>query len=291
MTAVFRYCGYSKQAFHQKLDRMRRQQEQEQLLIPIVRQLRQEHPGVSVRQLYWVLQPQSVGRDKFELLCYENGFKLQRVRCFRRTTDSTGVIRFPNLVIGREFTGINQGWSSDITYYQIGKIFYYLTLIMDLFSRRIVGFHVSKRLYTEQTTIPALEMAISQRRDSRGVILHSDGGGQYYSKAFLELTKKHEIRNSMCDIVYENAMAERINGTIKNQYLKGYGPTSFSELEQMTQRAVKNYNFIRPHTSLNRMTPVAYEQHQPAGGSFLQNDDFCNSGNHQQQRQKNHHFS
>jgi hypothetical protein len=291
MNQVYRYIGYSKQAFHQKMNRELREHEQELLLVPIVAELRQEHPGVAARQLYQILQPENIGRDKFESLCFEHGFKLERPKAYKRTTDSSGVILFPNLIAGIEFTGINQAWSSDITYYQIGEIFYYLTFIIDLYSRRIVGFSVGKRLLTEQTTIPALHMALQNRNPSAGLIFHSDGGGQYYCKDFLKLTKDHKIKNSMCDIVYENAHAERINGTIKNQYLKGYHPQNYLSLVKMTQRAVNNYNFIRPHQSLKKMPPATFEKILPAGGSSLSNDNFCIFSNPSQQHQKNHHLT
>lgn len=110
-------------------------------------------------------------------------------------------------------------------YYEMGGQFYYLTFIMDLFSRRIVGFAVSDNLRTESTTLVALEVALAGRETlSPGLIFHSDGGGQYYCKEFLKLTRLHDIRNSMCESVYENPNAERVNGTIKNSYLKHYGP-------------------------------------------------------------------
>ena len=288
MNEVFRYSGYSKQAFHQKMGRQFCRLEQELLLLPLIEELRLEHPGVAARQLYLILQPENIGRDKFESLCFQYGFKLQRATAFKRTTNSKGVIRFPNLIAGIELTHINQAWSSDITYYQIGKTFYYLTFIMDLFSRIIVGFNVSKRLLTEDTTIPALKMALNQRNPSPGLIFHSDGGGQYYCKAFLKLTSDHKIKNSMCDVVYENAHAERINGTIKNQYLKGYNPQSYRSLIEMTQKAVNNYNSVRPHTSLKKIPPVVFEKILPAGGPSLSKDVFCNSRNNTGQYQKKH---
>jgi putative transposase len=247
MNQIYRYTDYSKQAFHQKMDRWLDEHEQQLLLLPIIAELRQEHPGVASRILHLIHRPKNIGRDKFEKLCFEHGFKLDRPRAYKRTTDSSGVIRFPNLIAGNEFTGINQAWSSDITYYQIDDTVYYITFIIDLFSRRIVGFSVSKRLLTEQTTLPALEMALVERNPAAGLIFHSDGGGQYYCKEFLNLTADHKIKNSMCEIVFENAHAERINGTIKNQYLKGYNPYSYVSLIEMTRRAVKNYNCIRPH--------------------------------------------
>src|SRR5438552_14819878 len=102
---------------------------------------------------------------------------------------------------------------------------------MDLYSRYIIGYQASERLLCEQTTIPALKMAITNSNSSlKGLILHSDGGGQYFAKDFIELTKKHLIINSMSESVYENPNAERINGTIKNDYLISYKPDSFKEL-------------------------------------------------------------
>jgi putative transposase len=288
MNQVYGYIDCSKQSFHQKLDRQLRQRERELLLLPLIAELRQEHPGVAARELYLILKPEGIGRDKFEALCFRNGYKLPKGRSFTRTTDSNGVVRFPNLVTGREVTCINQVWSSDITYYQIGDKFFYLTFIIDQFSRMIVGFSVSKTLLTEQTTLPALTMALQDRKPPPGLIFHSDGGGQYYCKAFLKMTEKQKIKNSMCELAYENPYAERINGTIKNQYLKGYDPKDFSSLKKMTARAVYNYNCVKPHSSLNKLTPVDFEKLRPAGGSTPMIDNFWYNGNSDQLSEKNY---
>jgi len=101
MNQVFKYLSYSKQAFHQKMDRILQQRELEALLLPIIKELRQEHPHVAARQLYQILKPDNIGRDKFEQLCFMHGLKLPRLKSYRRTTDSSGVIRFPNLTEGR----------------------------------------------------------------------------------------------------------------------------------------------------------------------------------------------
>jgi hypothetical protein len=288
MNQVFRYTGYSKQAFHQKMDRQLREKEQELLLLPLIRELREEHPGVAARELYLILKPETMGRDKFESFCFDHGLKLDKPKAYKRTTDSRGVIRFPNLVAGVELKGINQAWSSDITYYQIDKQVYYLTFIMDLYSRKIVGHSVSKRLLTEQTTIPAIQMAIKDRRPAAGVIFHSDAGGQYYSKEFLKFTQEAQMKNSMCDIVFENSHAERINKTIKEQYLSGYNPRSFADLVKQTNRAVFNYNNVKPHKSLKKKTPASFELSMPAGGSSLSTHNFCSLSNPIKQHKKNH---
>ena len=259
MNEMFRYRAISKQSFHQRLDRELRRREQHHLLLPLLFELRGEHPGVSARKLYEILKPQGMGRDGFEQLCFAHGLKLERKAAFKKTTDSRGVIRFANLIALREFTAVNQCWVSDITYFAISARYYYLTFIMDLFSRVIVGYSVSKRLLTTDTTLPALNRALLKRRPAEGLIFHSDGGGQYYCKEFLKLTQQWKMKNSMGEMAYDNPNAERVNGTLKNQYLKGYNPRSFEELKRMTERAVRNYNEVRPHSSLNKNTPKGFE--------------------------------
>ena len=108
-----------------------------------------------------MISPNSMGRDKFEQFCYLYGYKLSVKRNYHWTTNSLEITRFENLIKGMELTGINQVWVSEITYYRIGEGFYYLTFILDLYSRYIVGHAVSESLFTEQTTIPAPNMALT----------------------------------------------------------------------------------------------------------------------------------
>lgn len=259
MNEIYRVIETSKQAFHQHQDRKFRQMEEQQQLLPLIAKIREDHPRMSAREIYRLIHPQHIGRDRFIEFCFDNGYKIEIKRSFHRTTDSSGVIRFDNLIAQREFTGINQCWVSDITYYRIDNDFYYLTFIMDLYSRCIVGYSVSDNLMTEYTTLVALNQALQQRNPPEGLILHSDGGGQYYSKLFTTLTRDYKICNSMCESVYENPHAERVNGTIKNDYIIPYGPHNFNQLKEMTKKAVTMYNRYRPHQSLNGKSPVAYE--------------------------------
>ena len=259
MNALYRVTGTSRQAFHQYLDKQLLVLEEQQQLLPVISQVRADRPRLSSRKMYVLLRPQSMGRDIFEQFCYRYGFKLSIKKAFHRTTDSLGVTRFENLTIGIELTGANQVWASDITYYRIGERFYYITFVLDLYSRFIVGHSVSACLLTEHTTIPALNQALQQRRPAPGLIFHSDGGGQYYSKAFLAITKHNHIKNSMCESVYENAHAERVNGTIKNEYLVYYAPQDYRQLTTLTDKAVGMYNFFRPHASLANNSPANFE--------------------------------
>lgn len=263
MNALYRSLGVSRQSFHQRLDReMVLLEEQEQLIV-LIKQIRLDHPRMSSRQMYRLLRPAHLGRDRFERFCFENGFKVSVKRSFHRTTNSLGTTHFPNLIEGLELTGINQVWVSDITYYRIGERFFYLTFILDQYSRMIVGYSVSTDLSTHSTTIPALNVALRSRGEVQGTIFHSDGGGQYYCKEWLKLTKR--FRNSMCSSPYENPHAERINGIIKNDYLSGYSPQNYDQLISMTAKAVLKYNREKPHGALGNTTPYHFECELKAG--------------------------
>lgn len=258
MNAIYRSIGTTKQNVHQGLNALLAMQEEQAQLLVVIDEIRADHPQMGARTLYKMINPQTMGRDRFISFCYDHGLRINKAKNYRRTTDSTGVIRFPNLILDFELTGVNQVWVSDITYYQIGNRFYYLTFIMDLFSRRIIGWQASETLRTIDTTIPSLKMALKRLGALDQPIFHSDGGGQYYSKKFLELTEGR-LLNSMCETVYENPHAERINGTIKNSYLIHYNPTTFKELIKMLNKAVKMYNESKPHQSLGGMTPKVFE--------------------------------
>lgn len=264
MIEVYRAAKISKQGFYANMMRQTRMREEQENLLGLIKQWRIEHPGMGVREIYFHLRPKCMGRDLFEDFCFERGLRVIKQRSFIRTTNSYGVTRFPNLIEDLELTHVNQVWVSDITYYQIGHYCYYLTFIMDLFSRYIVGYSISEDLLTIHTTIPALKCAIKNRKDiPAGLILHSDGGGQYYCKQFLQITMQYQIKNSMAEEVYENSNAERVNGTIKNYYLKGYNPLSFTELIACTRKAVERYNLIKFHQAFNRLSPDQFEKLSP----------------------------
>lgn len=233
-----------------------------QVLILIYR-IREDHPTMGLRDMYYKLMPEGIGRDKFEQLCKRAGLHIERKPNYRRTTDSSGVIRFDNLLTDMKIDRINQVWQSDITYFEVSGRFYFLTFILDAFTRVIVGYHVSQSLKTEHTTFPALRSAVKFRLKSNmniaGLIFHSDGGGQYYDKNFLSFTAGNKIRNSMCEYPWENAKAERINGVIKNNYLQHRTITTFSELIREVDRSVQLYNHEKPHIMLNRKTPIQFE--------------------------------
>lgn len=258
---MYRAVGISKQAFHQYLGRRRSHHEEVLNLRKIIMQIREDHPTMCCRAMYYKINPVFMGRDRFEALCREYGFTVQKTRNQRRTTDSSGVVRFDNLLKDKILTGINQAWSSDITYFEIDNSYYYITFILDCFSRRILGHHVSSRLLTQQTSLPAMKKALQLRGTDlpKGIIFHSDGGGQYYDQDFLALTKHNGFQNSMCEFAYENGKAERINGVIKNNYLRHWDIQDLDQLVKAVDRAVHLYNTDKPHIRLQRQTPTTFE--------------------------------
>lgn len=263
LNKLYQSIGLTKQAFHQRMDRYLQERSIEEQILLIVFTVRHDHPTMGLRDIYYKANPTFIGRDRFEMLCKQSGLAIERTHNMRRTTDSSGVIRFENLLLGLIIIKPNQVWQSDITYFELNQRFYYITFIIDAFTRIIVGHAVSQRLTTEQTTLPALRNAIKSRMDLnmdiKTLIFHSDGGGQYYDKGFLALTGKYQIKNSMCEYPWENGKSERINGVIKNNYLIHRQINSFEQLKSEVDRSVFLYNTEKPHIKLQRKSPIQFE--------------------------------
>lgn len=231
----------------------------------IVRDIRHDNPGMALRYIYHKLPQKLIGRDRFEKCFKQMGYGVSFERNFTRTTDSRGVTKFENLAGNIKLKAADNLWVSDITYYELSGRFFYLTFILDAFTRRIVGYAVSSSLKTTETTIPALRMAIELRgytikNKPIFLIFHSDGGGQYYCKEFLALLRSLDIKSSMAETVYENSKAERINGIIKNSYLKYWSIKTKADLVKSVDRAVKAYNSEKPHSGLGLQTPIDFEK-------------------------------
>lgn len=261
MNQLYRTLGISKQGFHQWKKRQSLKSSNQLLVLEILDQVREDHPGMGVRSIWELMRP-PIGREEFEYIAFMNGLGVQTKKNFRRTTDSRGVTRFPNLLKDLKLTHVNQVWVSDITYYRMQERFYYLTFIMDLLSRKVIGYSVSSTLEMKSTTIPALQYAIKMREGmprKETIIFHSDGGGQYYGKAFRSLLKSNDMVSSMGTNVYENPNVERLHRTLKNQYIYLYAPNTERELRKDTARACVMYN-QKPHRALDKKTPNAFER-------------------------------
>jgi len=258
----YQTIGSCKQNFHGYLNRLLSRKDIEHQVLKLVSDVRKDHPEMGLREMYGKIKPDGLGRDAFERLCKHQGLGVTVFKSGHKTTDSSGTRFFDNLLEGAKISHPDQFWQSDITYYQINGRYHYITLIQDTFTKRIVGHQASASLATVSTTLPALRMAISCRANVKldGLVFHSDGGGQYYYKGFLELTKNKHIVNSMGKSCYENAMAESLNGVIKNKYLRHRNINSLSDLRKELDRTVLLYNTDKPHSALQRMTPVSFEK-------------------------------
>jgi transposase InsO family protein len=261
MKAVYLLCNLSKQAHHQACRRLARQLDKEVIYVRLMEQAREIHPGMGLRTMYDMLEPEGIGRDAFIVLGLREGFRLKAIEKQTRTTYSVKYNRYRNLLVGKRFTDVNQVWSSDITYLFCLNRFYYLSMIMDIYSRRIVGYAISDNMRAENN-LQALKMALSLRgiTDYRSSLIHhSDKGAQYVSDIYTETLQDFGAQISMCEDVYENTHIERLNDTIKNQYLNRMDISSEKDLNQKVAKTMETYNTLRPHKSLAGLTPVQYE--------------------------------
>jgi putative transposase len=237
------------------------EKQKEVLFIRMMEEVREIHPGMGLRTMYDMLSPEGIGRDGFIALGLQEGFRLKSIEKQTRTTYSVKSSRYKNLLGGVEFTDINELWSSDITYFFCLDKFFYIVFIMDVYSRRIVGYNIADNMRAENN-VAALKMALKVRgvnNYNQGLIHHSDKGTQYASDSYTQLLETYGIRISMCNEVYENTHIERVNDTIKNQYLKRMEINNSKELERKLNEVIKTYNELRPHQSLKKKPPVEYE--------------------------------
>ncbi len=263
MKGLYSIAGISKQAHYKQLTSREAHAYLEAELVHMVHQVRKHHPRMGLRKLYHYLAPEGVGRDKFEAMMAEKGLKVKPTRSFKRTTRAHPASTFPNLIQGKKLRGPNQLWVSDITYIRVGEKFYYLTLILDVWSRRIVGWSLSKTLEAE-SNLRALKMAfrLQAGEDLRGMVHHSDRGSQYVYTPYLKALKSKGIEVSMGNKAWENAHAERINGTIKSEYIEPYQPRTWESLNSIVKKGIVLYNKDRPHAALNMSSPVQFENYQ-----------------------------
>jgi hypothetical protein len=262
MNQLYEHINITKQAHLSFQSHQELLQQEIIILLSAIADLREMHPEMGARKMYHIIKPDIIGRDKFILLSIENGFGVHKQRSFQRTTYNSHIYKYKNLIDGAVLFDINNIWVSDITYFRVQQVYFYLTFILDLYSRRIIG-SIAYPTLEANANILALNMALKTRDVLHydNLIHHSDRGTQYTSTAYTDLLLKKNISISMCDSVYHNVHAERVNGIIKNEYLKHWTINSFSSLKICLKKAVSLYNYERPHMALNYMTPIEYEAH------------------------------
>lgn len=269
MASLCRLFGVTKQAYYkEKRNRNDELAGEEEEVIQFCKSVRELDGGMGGRKL-WVMFSKSVhtiGRDRFESILCANGLKLRQKRRKPRTTDSRhGLPTYPNLVYGVIPKRPDEVWVSDITYVPLYQadgtyVFCYLSLVMDAYTRQILGYSVGLDL---STTYPlfSLQMAMGHRikegKSLSGIIHHSDRGVQYASAEYVGCLQRHNMRISMTESgnPKDNPQAERINGTVKNELLKGCTFSRLSEVRDALSKRVPFYNSQRPHMSLDMKTP------------------------------------
>lgn len=256
MNDLYKVVGVSKQAVHQQTQRQVIFDSKVLELVRAAEDLRYEHPGCGVEKMYVSLNPDFVGRDRFIDLFMNLGFRLKKKTNYRRTTYSGKTI-YPNLIKGLVINNRSKVWQSDITYIEVGGRFYYAVFIIDVYTKKIVGYEVSDNMRST-ANIKALRTALAG--NPAPDVHHSDRGSQYGCKGYISLLNGVSCKISMSLSAQDNAYAERINRTIKEEYLDYWKPQSFQQLKKQVQKAVNHYNYHRPHNNIAKLTPVAFEE-------------------------------
>lgn len=200
----------------------------------------------------------ALGRDKFFDLMRDEGLLIRRKRKYARTTNSEHGFRvYGNKIKELKIVRPNQVWVCDITYIATAEGFMYLALITDLYSRKIVGYDISDSLEAEGCR-RALKRALASVKNTKGIIHHSDRGIQYCCKEYVKLLKKYGLEISMAakGDCYENAVAERLNGILKQEYELGSKFMTKEIAVKATKEAINLYNTKRLHRSINYKTPA-----------------------------------
>lgn len=230
-----------------------------------VERVQTEHPKSGYRTMIHYLGRSGVRVGERKLRRIMKKYDLHAVikRAFAKTTDSNHSHRvYPNLLPGRTVMGLDEVWTADLTYIRIGNGFVYLAIILDLYSRRVIGWHVSKRIDGE-LALAALRMAITRRKPKPGCIHHSDRGVQYLCEKYVALLRKHGfwISNSAKGDPYDNAWTERFMRTLKQEevYLANY-ETYLDVVENLPRFIEEVYNEKRVHSGIDYLTPSELEE-------------------------------
>lgn len=263
--------GKTRQAYYKKDNEVLKELVNNDLILTLVKDERMKQKRLGGRKLLTKIveklpESQYIGRDAFFDLLRENNLLVRKRKTRVVTTDSYHWLRkYPNLVKELVPNKPNMVWVSDITYVWVGDGFMYLFLVTDAYSRKIIGKKLSETMEAENG-LEALYMAISQLpADNEMLIHHSDRGVQYCSSKYVNCLKKHGIRISMTESgdPRENAIAERVNGILKVEWLYDMELKEKKEAVEVVSSVISIYNTERPHLSVGMLTPD--EAHRRTG--------------------------
>lgn len=269
MDALCRLFGYTRQAYYERDRYIGRQHLEEDMILLLVHEARKDFPRMGSRKLLVYLEKRfqqaglDVGRDSFIALLGHNQLLVKRRRSQCRTTFSDHWMRkYPNLIRDFTPTAPNQLWVSDITYIEADGRFLYLSLLTDAYSRKIVGWMLAPTLEAKYT-INALRMAIKALPNGhQGLIHHSDRGVQYCCGDYVKVLTTNNIQVSMTESgdPLENAIAERVNGILKSEWLNNLPAKSPKEILIYIEKIITLYNEQRPHQSISYQIPSSVHE-------------------------------
>lgn len=262
VSAVCKVVKRSRQSYYKSLQVRKQHLEQAHELLRLVQSIRQVMPRIGGRKLYHMIHSNlqdcpKIGRDKFFKWLKANDLLVKPKKRYVHTTQSNHRFWvYDNLTSDLQLTAPNQLWVSDITYIRTMEGFCYLALITDAFSRKIVGYDISDSLELDGC-IRALKSAYQTASDFPQLVHHSDRGIQYCSNSYTDLLKQKGIKVSMAakGNCYENALAERVNGILKNEFNLDHKFKTKQLAINTTKQSVYIYNNIRPHWGLSLQTP------------------------------------
>ena len=273
LQAICELFGYTRQAYYKSLRHNDEGITDDFRILLHVGDVRKSMPRIGTRKLHYMLQQRGVevSRDRLFDLLREKNMLVRRRKKHTITTNSKHWMRkYPNLIRGFNFHKPNQLWVSDITYIPVEGSYAYLSLVTDACSRKILGHYLSRDLAAEGP-LNALRSALSgagSRID--GLIHHSDRGTQYCCKEYVELLKSNGIRISMTENgdPYENALAERVNGILKDEWLNQERFCNFEQAKRRIDEVITIYNNLRPHLSCDMKTPALAHDPKPRPNFF-----------------------
>jgi len=258
------WFGLTRQAYYQSKNRVEKDLIEQEILLDKIGDIRKDHKRLGGRKLFFKLETFmdehniKMGRDAFFDLLRDNKLLIKQRKRHHVTTNSNHWMKkYPHLIKDIEPIGPNHVWVSDITYWKTKGGHYYISFITDAYSRKIVGYHVADTMEAIESAT-ALKMAIKTLKISaKGLIHHSDRGSQYCSSMYVNILKKEGIKISMTENgdPLENAIAERINGIIKGEYLFDYLIKTLLNAKEVLKSVVKLYNEDRPHSSIGNAVP------------------------------------
>jgi putative transposase len=254
--------GVNRQVYYRRKKSTQKKLETAETVVSLVREVRMRMPRIGTRKLYYLLEDQlrdlGVGRDKLFAILGANYMLIKPARSYQKTTDSHHRFhKHKNLVAQITPTRPEQVWASDITYLGSRGNHQYLALVTDLYSKKIVGYDVSASLSADGP-IRALRMGLRQRiYKDKELIHHSDRGYQYCCDDYQKILNNRKISCSMTESYdpYANAVAERMNGILKHEFLLDKYNIELPLMKQLVSNSIQIYNRHRPHYSCFMKTP------------------------------------